>query len=260
MFIPRRTLLRTPKLLFSYSTRNKIVGIRREDKNNWERRVALTPTHVKELTDSGLKFIVQPCTKRAFTDEEYIRAGAEIKEDLSLADTIVALKEVPKEKLIPNKTYLFFSHTIKAQPYNMGMLDEVLNKNIRLIDYERILNQKGERCVKFGDYAGYCGTIDSLHVLGERLIEEYGVNTPFVHISYSRNYVDLDHAFESIRKVGEEIKSVGLPKTLLPFTFCVTGDGSVAKATMKVLELLPHKYVTVKEIKEMWKNKSTCIK
>jgi len=57
---------------------------------------------------------------------------------------IFGVKEVPIENLIPNKTYFFFSHTIKAQEYNMPLLDAMLKNNIRMIDYECIRENKEE--------------------------------------------------------------------------------------------------------------------
>ena len=124
---------------------NNIIGIRREDKNKWERRVPLTPSHVKELVSTaqhaastphslftasspalfacalpvqvaqGIKVLVQPSGRRIFPDGAYENAGAELTEDLSPASVILAVKEVPQELLIPDRTYVFFSHTIKAQ-------------------------------------------------------------------------------------------------------------------------------------------------
>uniref|UniRef100_A0A915MCT2 Saccharopine dehydrogenase (NAD(+), L-lysine-forming) n=1 Tax=Meloidogyne javanica TaxID=6303 RepID=A0A915MCT2_MELJA len=99
------------------------VGIRRETINAWERRVPLTPNHVKVLTKKGVRVIIQPSNRRAFPIQDYIGAGATVQEDLSQAQLIVSVKQVPVEDLIPNKTYAFFSHTIKAQQDNMEMLD-----------------------------------------------------------------------------------------------------------------------------------------
>lgn len=61
------------------------MGIRREDKNKWERRVSITPKKVAEIMKEhkNIKFIVQPSKIRIFTDKQYIKAGAEISEDLS---------------------------------------------------------------------------------------------------------------------------------------------------------------------------------
>jgi alanine dehydrogenase len=92
----------------------KIVGILREQKNKWERRCALTPKEVKYLVDEGIKVYVQSSPNRCYADEEFLEVGAVIQEDLSECDVIFGVKEVPIENLIPNKTYFFFSHTIKA--------------------------------------------------------------------------------------------------------------------------------------------------
>lgn len=112
------------------------VGIVREEKNKWERRVGITPKEAKVLVESGIRVILQPSTTRCFTQKEFEDVGATFQEDLSECDVLVGIKEVPIDMIIPNKTYLFFSHTIKAQDYNMGLLDKMLESKIRLIDYE----------------------------------------------------------------------------------------------------------------------------
>ncbi|KAF9429443.1 hypothetical protein BGZ76_001288, partial [Entomortierella beljakovae] len=107
----------------------KSIAIRREGKNRWERRAALTPDAVEKLIkETGIKVYVQPSTKRIFTDDKYRAAGATIQEDLSSADVILGIKEVPVKDLIPGKTYVYFSHTHKGQKYNMPMLQDVLDK------------------------------------------------------------------------------------------------------------------------------------
>lgn len=57
-----------------------------------------------------------------------MRAGAVVQEDISEASLIIGVKRPPEEKIIPRKTYAFFSHTIKAQEANMGLLEDLLNK------------------------------------------------------------------------------------------------------------------------------------
>jgi alpha-aminoadipic semialdehyde synthase len=107
----------------------KSIAIRREDKNRWERRAALTPEAVEKLIkETGIKVYVQPSTKRIFTDDRYRAAGAIVQEDLSPADVILGIKEVPVKDLIPGKTYVYFSHTHKGQEYNMPMLQDILDK------------------------------------------------------------------------------------------------------------------------------------
>lgn len=104
------------------------LGIRRETINAWERRAPLAPGHVKKLTKSGVKVLVQPSNRRAYPIQDYIDAGAVVQEDLSPAQLIMSVKQVPVEQILPNKTYAFFSHTIKAQPDNMEMLDAILHR------------------------------------------------------------------------------------------------------------------------------------
>ncbi len=105
---------------------SKILALRREDINVWERRAPISPHHVKVLKEKGITTLVQPSTRRAYTMQEYEHAGAHITEDLSPATLIVGVKQVPIDILMPDKTYAFFSHTIKAQEANMPLLDTML--------------------------------------------------------------------------------------------------------------------------------------
>lgn len=118
----------------------------------------------------------------------YINAGAIVQEDISEASVIFGVKQVPIEALIPEKTFCFFSHTIKAQETNMPLLDSILDKKIRLIDYERIIDERGQRQVAFGKYAGVSGMINILHGLGLRLLA-LGHHTPFMVRKYERHIV-----------------------------------------------------------------------
>lgn len=235
---------------------NGIIGIRREDKNVWERRVPLTPKHVSTLLGRGTvkKVVVQPSSIRAFDDRAYEEAGAEINENLSEASAICAVKEVPGQALIPERTYMFFSHTIKAQSYNMPLLDTILEKNVRLIDYERIVNGDG-RMVKFGPYAGYAGMIDTLHALGLALLTR-GYATPFLHLSMSKEYSSLEVARNDLREVGDQIRKRGLPKEVYPLTIAITGSGSVSNAAQQILHLLPCKYIEVEDLPKVWARES----
>lgn len=222
---------------------NGVIGIRREDKNVWERRTPLVPDHVRHLIKThNLRVIVQPSPIRCHDDDAYADAGAEISEDLSPCGTVFAVKEVPPALLLPDRTYVFFSHTIKAQPYNMPLLDTALAHRVRLIDYERITNQDG-RIVKFGPYAGYAGMVDTLHAAGVAAINR-GYATPFLHTSYAKEYRSLDSARADLLACGEIIRTRGIPEALAPFVFVVTGNGSVSMAAQQMLHCLPCKYVT----------------
>jgi len=111
------------------SLKKKVIAIRREDQSLWERRAPLSPNHVRKLVNkNGFRVLIQPSNRRAFQIQEYIRAGAEVSEDLQQASLILGVKQVPIDMLLPNKTYVFFSHTIKAQEANMPLLDALLEK------------------------------------------------------------------------------------------------------------------------------------
>jgi len=244
----RRTVRRIASL-----SGNGILGIRREDKNVWERRTPLTPAHVKKMLEKQhvKEVVVQPSTIRCYSDEEYAEVGATINEDLSKCGTIVAVKEVPAQKLLPDRTYMFFSHTIKAQSYNMPLLDTIVNKNIRLLDYERILGPDG-RIVKFGPYAGFAGMVDTLHALGQALLLK-GFATPFLHLSLSKEYRSLESARTDLDIMGALIRKRGLPKAMSPLVFAVTGAGAVSLAAQQMLHYLPCKYVDVDELPKLYK-------
>mmetsp|Transcript_63390 Transcript_63390/g.148872 ORF Transcript_63390/g.148872 Transcript_63390/m.148872 type:complete len:522 (+) Transcript_63390:74-1639(+) len=224
----------------------RVVGIRREDKNKWERRAPLAPRHVDELVRQGLKVVVQPCTRRVFTDDEYQEAGAEIREDLSECSTILAVKEVPPELMLPGRNWCFFSHTIKAQPSGMPLLDAVLQKKVRLVDYECITgtgSRGGPRLVAFGAFAGYAGAIDFLRGLGERFLS-LGFSTPLLHIGSAFMYPTLEEAKRAVSLAGEAIRKNGLPKAFCPFTAVLTGTGNVSQGAMEIFKLLPHELVS----------------
>jgi alanine dehydrogenase len=114
------------------------IGLIKEGKTPHDNRVALTPAHCKWIhkNASHVRVIAQSSDVRCFSDKEYLSAGVEVKEDLSGCDILLGIKEVPIDQLIPGKTYLFFSHTKKKQPNNQKLLQAILERNIRLIDYE----------------------------------------------------------------------------------------------------------------------------
>ena len=167
---------------------NNIIGIRHEDKYVMERRVPLTPKHVKYLIENqNLEVLVESSPKRIFQDEEFKRAGAVITNDLKKAPVIFGLKEMPESYFENRKTYIFFSHVIKGQEYNMPMLKKMMEKKNNLIDYEKIMDEYGRRLIFFGKYAGLAGMINSLWSLGLRL-KHFGIETPFLKIKQSHFY------------------------------------------------------------------------
>ncbi|XP_046658109.1 alpha-aminoadipic semialdehyde synthase, mitochondrial-like [Daphnia pulicaria] len=222
--------------------RGKILAIRREDQSVWERRAPLSPTNVRKLVRAGVKVLVQPSNRRAYPMQAYANAGAIIQEDIGEAPVIVGVKQIPIDFLLPNKTYCFFSHTIKAQEANMPLLDAMLEKNIRLVDYEKMMDANGQRVVAFGKYAGVAGMINILHGLGLRLLA-LGHHTPFMHIGPAHNYRNSGMARQAVRDAGFEIAIGMLPKSIGPLTFCFTGSGNVSQGAQEIFQDLPHEYV-----------------
>ncbi len=223
------------------------IGIRHEDKYVMERRVPLVPEHVKKLVEQGIEVHVQRSPKRIFKDEEFEAAGAILVDKLTEPDLILGVKEMPMDFFEFQKTYIFFSHTIKGQSYNMPLLKRMMEKEINLIDYEKITNEKGQRLIFFGRFAGLAGMINSLWSAGMRY-KELGIETPFLAINQTHNYDSLEEAKEVIAGVGEKIREEGLPEELTPFVVGITGYGNVSKGAQEILSLLPVEEVSPKEL------------
>ncbi|EHB02403.1 Alpha-aminoadipic semialdehyde synthase, mitochondrial [Heterocephalus glaber] len=229
-----------------------VMALRREDLNAWERRAPLAPRHIKGITSLGYKVLIQPSNRRAIHDKEYVKAGGILQEDISEACLILGVKRPPEEKLMYKKTYAFFSHTIKAQEANMHLLDEVLKQEIRLIDYEKMVDHRGSRVVAFGQWAGVAGMINILHGMGLRLLA-LGHHTPFMHLGMAHNYRNSSQAVQAVRDAGYEISLGLMPKSIGPLTFVFTGTGNVSKGAQEVFNQLPYEYVEPHELKEVSK-------
>lgn len=171
-----------------------------------------------------------------------MNAGAVINEDISEASVIFGVKQVPVDSLIPGKTYCMFSHTIKAQESNMPLLDAILEKNIRLVDYEKLMDRNGLRLVAFGKYAGVAGMVNILHGLGLRLLA-LGHHTPFMQISPAHNYRNSMMARQAVRDCGYEISLGMMPKSIGPITFIFTGSGNVSQGAQEIFQELPIEYI-----------------
>jgi saccharopine dehydrogenase (NAD+, L-lysine forming) len=195
------------------------IGIIREGKNPPDKRVPFTPLQTEEIIQRfpHLNVMVQKSTVRCFRDDEYKNLDVEIADEVHHCDVLMGIKEVPVDQLIANKTYLFFSHTIKKQPYNKKLLQEVLKKKIRLIDYETLTDRLGNRLVAFGRFAGIVGAYNGLFAYGKRY-----------------NAFTLRRAFEcfDINDLKLEIRKVTLP----PIKIILTGAGRVGKGAMETLD------------------------
>lgn len=230
---------------------NNIIGIRVEDRYAYERRVPLIPLHVRNLIQEyHLEVHVEASPKRIFKDYEFAHAGAHIVQTMKKAPVIMGIKEIPEEAFEPEKTYMFFAHVIKGQPYNMPMLRRMIELKCNLIDYERITDEMGKRLIFFGRYAGLAGMINTLWSFGQRN-RELGLETPFTRIQQAHHYDSLDEARWVISEVGQEILEHGLPAELQPMVIGFTGYGNVSVGAQEIAGLLPIKEITPEQLLEL---------
>ena len=193
------------------------IGLIREGKIPSDSRVALTPKQCRYLIDQfNFEIIVQKSTTRSYSDSEFNDLGINLVEDVSSADILAGIKEVPIDQLIENKTYLFFSHTIKKQLYNRKLLQTILQKNIRMIDYEVITDEKGERLIAFGYYAGLVGAHNGMYAYAKRKGIEFKRMFEFLH-------------YEDAVKYYKNIK-------WSPIKIVITGTGRVASGAVQVMK------------------------
>jgi alpha-aminoadipic semialdehyde synthase len=228
------------------------IGIRRETKDATQQRVPLSPEQVAELLgEHALRVLVEPMPKRIFPDANYASVGAELTGDLSAANIIFGVKEIDPRYMKDGMAYVFFSHTIKGQAYNMGMLRHILEHNITLFDYELIKDAAGRRQVFFGNFAGYAGMIDSIWAMGRRL-ESEGFDTPLSRIRYATDYGMLEEAETAFREVGERIREEGLPDELVPFVCGITGYGNVSKGAQHLYDLFPVESIAASDLADFY--------
>ncbi len=223
-----------------------LIGVRREDKNKWERRVPLIPADVAMLQrEHGLRFFVQPSPIRVFNDAAYRDAGVDLAEDIRVADMVIAVKEIPIDLLREDQIYLCFSHTVKGQDYNMPTLRRMMELGCTLLDYERIADEADRRLIFFSLHAGYAGMIESLRALGLRLADQ-GHATPLARLRQPWQYGDLQAAEREIRALGEELGRREMPGG--PLVIGVAGYGNVSRGVQAVLEWLPHEKIDVADL------------
>ncbi|RYD94847.1 MAG: alanine dehydrogenase [Sphingobacteriales bacterium] len=209
------------------------IGIIREGKSPADNRVALTPTQCKWIGKQhpGVRVKVQSAPGRCFSDAEYRRAGVEVVSELTDADVLFGIKEVPPQQLIAGKTYLFFSHTKKKQPHNRSLLQTVLERKIRLVDYECLLHDDGQRIIGFGFFAGIVGAHNGMMVYGNR-----------TH-TFALGRV---HQHKTFRKLMHTYFGLDLPNVKV----VVTGSGRVAQGALEIMNLMQIREVEKEEFLE----------
>lgn len=208
------------------------IGIIREGKVPPDARVPMTPEQCAEAqVELPLRIVVQPSPIRSFKNEEFTQHGIQLQEDLSDCDVLMGVKEVPIAQLMPDKTYLFFSHTIKKQAYNRPLLQAVLEKNIRLIDYEALTDERNERLIAFGFYAGIVGAHNALWTWAKRT-GDFGLP----RLCDSHDYAAALEIYDQMQ--------------LPPLRIVLTGGGRVASGAAKNLRDMRIRQVEPREFLE----------
>jgi saccharopine dehydrogenase (NAD+, L-lysine-forming) len=210
---------------------NKVkIGILREGKIPVDRRVILNPDQCLRILKEfpQVELLIQPSDVRCISNKEYADKGLVLQEDLSNCDILLGIKEVPIHQLIAHKTYLFFSHTIKKQPHNKRLFQEIANKKITLIDYEALKNEEGNRVIAFGRFAGIVGAYNTLKLLGKKT-----------------GAFQLKPAYEcfDMQELKLELKKVRLSHLKL----VVTGAGRVGRGVEEVLNAIGMKSVSAND-------------
>ena len=198
-----------------------VIGLIKEGKVPSDNRVALTPKQCRYLLDQfpSWDIIVESSPNRCFKDREYQKEGIKVVEDISAADILFGIKEVPKDQLIANKKYLFFSHTKKAQTYNNALFHAMMDKNITLIDYECLEHEDGQRLIGFGFFAGIVGAHNGIMAYGNRTKEFH-----LVRVKEVKDYLELVHTYFGLK----------LPNIKI----VVTGSGRVAHGILEIMNLM----------------------
>ena len=172
------------------------LGLLREGKIPIDRRVPLPPAHavrvLKRFPD--VELVVQQSNIRCYADQDYENEGIRVTESLEECDIVFGVKEVPVDALMVDKTYFFFSHTIKKQPHNRELLQQVLRRNITLVDYETLTDKQGKRLIAFGRWAGIVGAYNGIWTYGKR----YNL----FHLRRAHECFDLDDLRSEYKKVN----------------------------------------------------------
>ena len=196
------------------------IGLIREGKIPPDNRVAFAPDQCKWIQQNlPVKVVVQSSAIRCFSDREYSIAGIEVIDDVSHCDFLFGIKEVPKADLIPGKTYFFFSHTKKQQPWNQPLFREMINREITLVDYECLAHDDGQRILGFGFFAGVVGAHNGIMAYGKRT-GAYDLQ----RVYKQKSFRELIHTYFGLKLPAIKI--------------AVTGSGRVAHGVLEIMNLM----------------------
>ncbi len=201
-----------------------IIGIPKETKKN-ESRVALIPKHVAQLSKLGHKIIVEMGAGEGckFSDADYERAGAQIKESVYDSEMIVRVKEPLLGAIRKNQVIMGYLHIEKGQ--NMPLLNKLLNQNTTSYAYEEIRDNKGERLVNLGVEAGIVGMYEGLRLYG-KVLENNNIKNKLKYLKPIQEYFSVEKIFTTLAKSNIE-NGVNV---------YIFGKGRVSKGAQEILK------------------------
>jgi alanine dehydrogenase len=129
---------------------------------------------------------------------------------------LLGVKEVPKEQLISDKMYFYFSHTIKEQSYNRELLQKMVQKNITMVDYEVLKDKNNKRLIGFGRYAGIVGAYNALLT--------YGLKSGKFFLKAANKCSGINEVYKELNKIKLSAEKIIL-----------TGNGRVANGAIEIL-------------------------
>lgn len=206
-----------------------IIGLIRERKIPVDRRVVLSPSITVKALEKYPDLIikVEPSDIRCFKDEEYpVHPRLKITTDLYDCDVLLGVKEATIDSLIPNKKYVFFSHTIKKQEHNRKLLQACLQKKITLMDHETLVDNNNTRLIGFGRYAGIVGAYNTLRA--------FGLKYELFNLAKAET---LKHKEDLIFRLKKQY--------FPPIKIAVTGHGKVANGVIEMLRAMKVKEISV---------------
>lgn len=206
------------------------IALIRETKLPEDNRVALTPEQVSQLQTAypQHEFKVQSSDIRAYSDDEYRKAGVNVVDDVSDCDVFLGIKEARTDTLIPNKHYFFFGHIAKLQDYNRPLLQAMIQKKLTFSDYEYLVDDRGQRVCAFGWWAGVVGVYYTLR--------GYGLRNGLYELPKPGRGFSLEQLVDALRRVQ-----------LPPKKILVSGTGRVSHGVQYTLERIGAKRLKSEE-------------
>ena len=206
------------------------IALLKEEKNPVDKRVVFTPEQCREikLKYPHIKLVVQRSEFRCFSDDQYAYQGINLVDDVTDCDILLGIKEVPKEFLLDGKTYFYFSHTIKKQPYNRDLLLKMIQIGINMVDYEVLKDKEGKRLIGFGRYAGIVGAYNGFLAYG---------------LKSGKYKLKAAHNCENRIEMESELKHLILSDEKI----IITGKGRVGKGIIEIMQKSGVREVSVSE-------------